>query len=53
MDNILFSLIGLAVVYSCVLTVKKLKRDRQRQREMNLQVVPAIEVVEVIGVRHV
>lgn len=45
-DNILFCLLGIAVVYSCGLTLSKIKRDLRRQRELNLQVVPAVEVVE-------
>ena len=44
-DNILFCLLGIAVVYICGLTLSKIKRDLRR-RELNLQVVPAVEVVE-------
>lgn len=45
-DNILFFILGLTVVCSCGMIIKRFKKDMQRFRQLNLQVVPAIEVVE-------
>ena len=44
-DNILFFILGLTVICSCGLIVKKCKKDLRR-RELNLRVAPAFEVVE-------
>ena len=45
-DNILFFILGITVIWSCGLIIKKFKKDMRRLRQLNLQVVPAIEVVE-------
>ena len=45
-DNILFFILGITVICSCGLIIKKYKKDMQRLRQLNLQVVPAVEVVE-------
>lgn len=45
-DIMLFAFIGLVVLYSCILYVKKCKRDMHRIRQLNMQVVPAVLVEE-------
>ncbi len=50
MDYILFFFLGAGLLSSCAMMIKKYQEDMQRFRELSLQVVPAVEVVEGVPV---
>lgn len=46
LDSLFFACIGFIVLGSCIVYIKKCKRDMHRIRQLNMQVVPAVLVEE-------